>query len=189
MEPKDTFTFDMPERTERVTELIKVQELNVTLMNPKYKLKLTKKRRIRVKIENRTFSVHCKLTVKLKAGIRINEIWQSGGVKYIVVSVDNFAQDALLISTGEPVDSFNLPKTFLYIGSAYVGESSKQPMKELLKDKIKQCMDIYIFDKMVKTFNGKLDADRGIYETWGGRSITAYNTVKEIYKILLDDNL
>lgn len=120
---KDAFTFDIPERTERVTELIKIQKLSISAITYEYKLRLTKKCKVKVKLEKPTFSVHCELTVKLKAGIRMNEIWQSGGVKYVVVAVDNVAQDALLISTGEPVDSFNLPKTFLYIGSAYVGEN------------------------------------------------------------------
>lgn len=29
------------------------------------------------------------------------------------------------------------------------------------------------------------DTDRGIYETWGGRAIDTYETVKKIYKILM----
>lgn len=119
---KDVEFEEYPPRISRVTDLIKIQELNVTALLPKYKLKLSKKGKIKVKMGSPMFRVGCKLTVELKAGIRMHEIWQSGGIKYRVVAVDNVAQDALLISTGEPTPSFSLPNTFLFICSQYLEE-------------------------------------------------------------------
>lgn len=121
----EEYTWNTPPRESRVTTLKKIEELNVTALTPDYKLKLTKKGKVIVKWMKLGFSVDCRLTVELKAGIRMHEIWQSGGIKYRVVAVDNVAQDALLISTGEPVAVFDYPDTFLFVGSACVGEGTK----------------------------------------------------------------
>lgn len=59
-------------------------------------------------------------------------------------------------------------------------------MKEEILIAIEANLDKHIFDLMKKSIEDS-EADRGIYETWGGRPIQTYNAVKDIYKIVINE--
>lgn len=123
----EEFTFDMPKREARTTELIKMLELTANACTPQYKLKLKKNGRIKVKITNISINVTVKLTVEVKSGIRKNETWHSNGTNYRVVDITE--THATLINESINMAKFVLPSTFLYMGIQYYEGS--EPLTQL----------------------------------------------------------
>lgn len=111
------YKFDMPEKKIRTAKLLRVVTLDVNTIEPEYKIKISRKGKVKVKTKKNRFILKAQIVVEREESMQIQDIWQSRGTNYIITTMT--PKEANMVNVCSVLKHFSYPDDFVFIASTY----------------------------------------------------------------------